>query len=149
MPEKKFESLETHPLNDSWGIILVLQGLKRLNLQIQIYRNNYCLCQVMIEFVSSPLSAGGVGVCSIVTMKYKKIEKKSSTNAFQALWVEYLLEKKSNIIYGIIYRQHNSPESFQACFDEALERFSQPDKTICIMGDFNINPSQCRNMQLH
>ena len=33
----------------------------------------------------------------------------------------------------------NSPESFQAYFDEALERFSQSDKTIYIMGDFNIN----------
>ena len=69
---------------------------------------------------------------------YKIIEK-TSTNAFQVLWVEFLFEKKSNIICGIIYRQHNSPESFQAYFDEALERFSQSDKTIYIMGDFNIN----------
>ena len=48
-------------------------------------------------------------------------------------------EKKSNIICGIIYRQHNSPESFQAYFDEALERFSQSDKAVYVMGDFNIN----------
>ena len=52
---------------------------------------------------------------------------------------EFLFEKKSNIICGIIYRQHNSPESFQAYFDEALERFSQSDKTVYVMGDFNIN----------
>ena len=37
--------------------------------------------------------------------KYKIIEN-TSTNAFQALWVEFLFEKKSNIICGIIYRQH-------------------------------------------
>ena len=54
---------------------------------------------------------------------YKIIENISS-NAFQALWVEFLFEKKSNIVCGIIFRQHNSPESFQAYFDEALERFS-------------------------
>ena len=43
------------------------------------------------------------------------------------------------MICGIIYRQHNSPESFQAYFHEALERFSQSDKTVYVMGDFNIN----------
>ena len=71
-------------------------------------------------------------------LKYTIIEK-TSTNVFQALWVEFRFEKKSNIICGIIYRQHNCPESFQAYFDEALKRFSQSDKTIYIMGDFNIN----------
>ena len=63
--------------------------------------------------------------------KYKIIEK-TSTNAFQALWVKFLFEKKSNIICGIIYRQHNSPESFQAYFDEALERFSQSVTSIVV-----------------
>ena len=71
-------------------------------------------------------------------LKYTIIEK-TSTNVFQALWVEFRFEKKSNIICGIIYRQHNLPESFQAYFDEALKRFSQSDKTIYIMGDFTIN----------
>lgn len=70
--------------------------------------------------------------------KYMIIEK-TSTNAFQALWVEFLFKKKSNITCGTIYRQHNSPECFQAYFDEALERFSESDETVYIMGDFNIN----------
>ena len=61
--------------------------------------------QVMIEYVSSPPSAGGVGMFISDKFKYMIIEK-TSPNAFQALWVEYLSEKKSNIIYKIIY-SHN------------------------------------------
>ena len=54
--------------------------------------------------------------------------------------IELLFEKRGNIICGIIYRQHNSPESFQAYFNEALERFSLSDKAVYIMMvDFNIN----------
>ena len=51
-----------------------------------------------------------------------------------------IIEKTStNIICGVIYRQHNSPECFQAYFDEALEKFSQSDNTVYVMGDFNLN----------
>ena len=62
-----------------------------------------------------------------------KITEKTSTKAFQALWIEFLFEKKSIIICGLIYRQHNSPESFQPYFDEALEKFSQADKTVYVL----------------
>ena len=71
-------------------------------------------------------------------VKYRVIEKISS-RAFQALWVELQFERKSNIICGVIYRQHNSPESFQTYFDETLEKLSMSGKPIYVMGDFNIN----------
>ena len=48
-------------------------------------------------------------------------------------------EMKSNIICGVIYRQHNSPESFQTYFDEILEKLSKCGKPIYVIGDFNIN----------
>ena len=38
-----------------------------------------------------------------------------------------------------MYRKHNSPESFQSYLDEVLESKSSNDKTIYIMGDFNLN----------
>ena len=65
--------------------------------------------------------------------------EKTSSDAFQALWIELMFEKKRNIICGIVYRQHNSPESFQSYLDEVLERISLNDKTVYIVGDFNIN----------
>ena len=53
--------------------------------------------------------------------------------------VELQFERKSNIICGVIYRQHNTPESFQTYFDETLEKLSNSGKPIYVLGDFNIN----------
>ena len=39
---------------------------------------------------------------------------------------------------GILYRQHNSPESFLSYFEQTLEKYSSSGKNICIMGDFNL-----------
>ena len=47
--------------------------------------------------------------------------------------------KEKYIIFGILYRQHNSPESFQSYLDEVLERISSNDETVHIMGDFNLS----------
>ena len=79
------------------------------------------------EFVPTPLAAGGVGMFIGENVKYRVIEKISS-RAFQALCVELQFEMKSNIICGVIYWQHNSPESFQTYFDETLEKFSTSGK---------------------
>ena len=50
------------------------------------------------------------------TLNYKVIERhnKEVNKAFQASWIEIYFVKKKNVICGIIYRQHNSPESFQS-----------------------------------
>ena len=45
----------------------------------------------------------------------------------------------SRYFFGVIYGQHNSPESFQTYFDETLEKLSTSGKPIYVMGDFNIN----------
>ena len=50
--------------------------------------------------------------------------------------LDYVVWKaKKNIICGIIYRQHDTPESLQSYLDEVLERISSNDKTVHIMGD--------------
>ena len=64
--------------------------------------------------------------------------EKTLSRAVQALWVELQFERKSNIICGVIYRQHNSPESFQAFFDETLEKRSNSGKPIYVLRYFNI-----------
>ena len=46
---------------------------------------------------------------------------------------------ETKIISGIIYRQHNSPQHFQEYFDETLEKLMASNKSVYIMGDFNIN----------
>ena len=48
--------------------------------------------------------------------QYQTIER-CSNEAFQALFTELHLPKSTNIICGVLYRQHNSPERFQEYFD--------------------------------
>ena len=95
--KRNFESLETHLLNELEYHFSVI-GIAETKL------TNSDLPELLpslpgyeIEFVPSPLSAGGVGMFISDKFKYKIIEK-TSTNAFQALWGEGLFEKKSNII---------------------------------------------------
>ena len=90
------------------------------------------------EYVETPLSAGGVGMYIDETLNYRVIEK-NSNEAFQALWIEIDYGNKANAICGVLYRQHNSPVSFQNYFDTSLEKFSATGKPIYVLGDFNIN----------
>ena len=73
------------------------------------------------ERVPTPFSAGGVGMYIDENLKYTIIEK-CSNEAFQALWVELHIPKHPNIIRGVVYRQHNSPERFQEYFDRTIEK---------------------------
>ena len=90
------------------------------------------------EFVPTPLSAGGVGVYISCDLDYRIIEKVSNIY-FQAIWIEIITKKNKNILIGVVYRQHNSPEPFQQYVNNTLEVLSASNKTICMMGDFNID----------
>ena len=95
----------------------------------------------VFEYVPTPLASGGVGLYINDSPKYTVIEKVSE-EAFQSLWIEIQLPQKSNIICGIIYRQHNSPNRVQEYFDDKLEKLITSNKSIYIrhiMGDSSIN----------
>ena len=68
--------------------------------------------------------------------KYKVLER-TSNEAFQALWVEIHFTNAGNIICGVIYRQHNSPETFLKYFEETVENLRISAKPIYIMSDTN------------
>ena len=79
--------------------------------------------------------------CFIIhNLRYTVIGK-ASEDAFQALCIEIQNSVKNNTVYGIIYRQHNSPQhySFQEYFDETLEKLINSNKPVYILGDFSIN----------
>ena len=69
-------------------------------------------------------------------LNYTVIER-TSNDAFQALWIEIHFETTKNIVCGIVYRQHNTPNSFLSYFDESLENYSN-GKFVYILGDFNL-----------
>lgn len=52
------------------------------------------------------------------------------SEAFQALWMEIILDHKKNIVCGIFHRQHNSAESFQIYLDEAVAKYILHDKPV-------------------
>ena len=73
----------------------------------------------LFEYVPTPLAAGGVGMYIDENFNYVVIEK-TSEEAFQALWIEIQFKNHANVICGVIYRQHNSPERFQEYFAQTL-----------------------------
>ena len=64
------------------------------------------------EQVPTPLSCGGDGMYVNTSLNYT-IPGKTANEAFQTLWIELEFLKGKNVICGVIYRQHNSPEQFQ------------------------------------
>ena len=78
------------------------------------------------------------------TFNHVVIEK-TPEEAFQALWIEIQFKNHANVICGVIYRQHNSPERFQEYFAQTLEKLTVSAKPIYHMGDFNINLLRCEN----
>ena len=72
------------------------------------------------------------------TLNYKVLER-TSNEAFQALWIEISFVKKKNVICGVMYRQHNSPDRFQSYFEETIEKLTSTGKQLYIVGDFNID----------
>ena len=51
---------------------------------------------------------------------------------------QFILQIKSTVICGVIYRQHSSPEKFLSYFEQT-EKLSASGKRIFIMTDANIN----------
>lgn len=65
----------------------------------------------VFEHAPTPLACGGAGLFIDETLDYILLET-TSNESFQALWIEIRFPKKKNVICGIVYRQHNSPENF-------------------------------------
>ncbi len=133
------DNLQSHLLNElncHFSVIGITETrIKKSDISLDFNMNipNY-----NFEFVPTPLNAGGVGMYIDNCLKYTVVEN-ISNEAFQALWIEISLPKRSNIICGVIYRQHNSPESFLKYFEETIEKFSHSGKTIYMTGDIDIN----------
>ena len=59
--------------------------------------------------------------------------------------LKFNFQKRKNVVCGIIYRQHNSPEKFQEYFDATVEKYSAFDKPIHIMGDLSLKAVDLQN----
>ena len=75
----------------------------------------------VFEHVPTPLASGGAGLFVDNSLNYNVLEK-TSHEAFQALWVEISFVNHKNIVCGIFYRQHNSPDYFLTYLDKIIEK---------------------------
>ena len=107
--KSNLQNLQTHLLNElnfHFNIIGITETRITNSNTIDFNPN---ITGYNFEYVPTPLSAGGVGMYIDSDFKYEVLER-ISNEAFQALWVEIHFTNAANIVCGVIYRQHNSPD---------------------------------------
>ena len=74
------------------------------------------------------------------TMNYTVI-KRTSNEAFQALWIELQLANRSKEISSVVLFIGNIivRKVFLDRFEKGVDRYSATGKPICLLGDVNIN----------
>ena len=110
--KRNIENFQSHLLNEldySFSVIGITET--RIN-QLEISDFNPSIQHYNLENVSTFTNTHK-------SLNYKIIEK-TTNGAFQAPWVEIIQAKHANILCGIIYRQHNSPERFQVYLKKQL-----------------------------
>ena len=93
------------------------------------------------------LASGGAGLFVDQSLNYNVLEK-TSNEAFRVLWVEDSFVNHKNIVCGIIYGQHNSPNYFLTYLGKTVEILVSDDKNFYIMGDFNIDLLECESSKI-
>ena len=63
-------------------------------------------------------------------------------NELESIFIEIVNSKKSNIIVGVIYRHPSMDLTDFNCnyLNKLLENISKEQKSIFLLGDFNVNP---------
>ena len=95
------------------------------------------------HFLSQPSlsNAGGTGFYIQNHLNFSVRSDLSKTESgFEALWIEVLNEKQSNLLCGTIYRHPNGNiDEFLEYLNTALEKTNSENKPCVIMGDFNLD----------
>ena len=115
--KSNIENLPSHILQElelAFSIIAITET-RITNAKLTQLNFNYNIPGYVFEFLPTPLSAGGVGMYIREDYNYHVIEKYSCED-FQSLFVEIITPNKKKIICGVLYRQHNHPDSFLKYF---------------------------------
>ena len=105
--------------------------------------NNLNLNNYYFEFTPTETSAGGTLLYIANHLSYKcrndlNIYKK---NELESTFIEIVNPKKSNILVGVIYRHPSMDLADFNCnyLNKLLENISKEQKSIFLLGDFNVN----------
>ena len=114
----------------------------RITKQVSLL-NNLNLNNYSFEFTPTETSAGGTLLYIANHLSYKccndlNIYKK---NELESTFIEIVNAKKSNIIVGVIYRHPSMDLTDFNCnyLNKQSENISKEQKSIFLLGDFNVN----------
>ena len=90
--------------------------------------------------------AGGVAIYTRNTSTAFKRTDVNTTDEFETIWVEIVNTKAKYILCCCAYRQPSfNPVRFKEQLDSTLSQLTRENKTIFIMGDFNVNLLNCES----
>ena len=105
--------------------------------------NNLNLNNYLFEFTPTETSAGGTLLYIAIHLSYKcrndlNIYQK---NELESTFIEIVNPKKSNILVGVIYRHPSMDFADFNCnyLNKLLQNISKEQKSIFLLGDFNVN----------
>ena len=139
---KNFDDLQ-HLLGSTKKVFDIMAVSEtRITKQVSLL-NNLNLNHYSFEFTPTETSAGGTHLYIANHLSYKchndlNIYKK---NELESTFIEIVNPKKSNIIVGVIYR-HPSMDlaDFNSNYlNKLLENISKEQKSVFLLGDFNVN----------
>ena len=139
---KNFDDLQ-HLLSSTKTVFdIIAVSETRITKQVSLL-NNLNLNHYSFEFTPTETSAGGTLLYIANHLSYKcrndlNIYKK---NELESTFIEIVNPKKSNIIVGVIYR-HPSMDlaDFNSNYlNKLLENISKEQKSVFLLGDFNVN----------
>ena len=114
----------------------------RITKQVSLL-NNLDLNNYSFEFNPTETSAGGTLLYIANHLSYKcrndlNIYKK---NELESTFIEIVNPKKSNIVVGVIYRHPSMDLTDFNCnyLNKLLENISKEQKSVFLLGDFNVN----------
>ena len=92
------------------------------------------------------LHAGGVAIYTRNTSTAFKRTDVNTTDEFETIWVEIDNTKAKYILCCCAYRHPSfNPVRFKEQLESTLSQLVRENKTIFIMGDFNVNPLNCES----
>ena len=134
--KRNFEQFHQHVLSElkvSFSVI----GLTEIRIRDGACNENLpSLPNYYFEYVTTPLSAGGVGMFISSQLQYNVLER-TSNSSYQALWIEIVDTNKKERICDVFFIDSMTRLMISLIiFPRTIELYSSRDRNIYLMGDF-------------
>ncbi|MCG7869794.1 MAG: hypothetical protein JAY74_25915 [Candidatus Thiodiazotropha taylori] len=133
---EELKSLISSPVNNN----LHLLGLSETKLKEHKHTKAFNIEGFQEPFRKDNLTNGGGGLMVYVKNGINvKRREDLETNEISCIWMEIMQEKSKLFLIGNLYRPPNSKIEFNDRFEEFMDKVSNEEKEIILMGDFNKN----------